>query len=732
MAEAFVSEVPDFRSGGFFGELIHPDDRYILDARLKVMFSTGSSVDNMRVIDRNGRERTVRAFSRMERDLVDGRVVRITGSVQDVSQQFEDQKKLQRNEALLSSVYDNAGIGVVLHAVDGNTRIRVNPAFCKMVGHTEAHLLRERYADLTHPDDLAESLELRRQLFEGEIEYFNVEKRYVHKDGHHVWGNVHSTVTKDIDGNVGYYVSFIEDITRRKEIEARLRKSDRKYRDLIEGSVQRIIITTKNRKVLLVNDAYAKLFGYESVEDIMALGTSLSLIAPYERKKLNAKRRYRASGKEVNPQVEYDGVKKTGEIFRVQAVTQNLEWEGQQAFISTAMDITERERVQEELRESEGKYRNLIEGSIQGMLIAGESGEILFCNQFLASMLGYRNVDELMAQKNSMVLLAPYEELRIRTVRSARVADGDVAPENEVDFVKKDGSIIRVQTLSRKIMWGKTAAIQTVFIDITERKRTERELIEAKEQAELANRSKSEFLANMSHELRTPLNAIIGFSEVIKGGLFGPINNPHYEDYLTDIHDSGIHLLLIINDILDVSKIEAGAMDIAAEELNVKDVITSSARMVADRARNAELKINIDISETVDGVYADEVRLKQVLLNLLSNAVKFTEPGGEIHISATLADGHKVRISVADNGIGILPDNIEGVFLPFVQDTSSFFLAQEGTGLGLTLVKSLVELMGGKVELESEIKKGTTVSIWLPRSEYRLISKESTLGASGR
>jgi len=172
---------------------------------------------------------------------------------------------------------------------------------------------------------------------------------------------------------------------------------------------------------------------------------------------------------------------------------------------------------------------------------------------------------------------------------------------------------------------------------------------------------------------------------------------------------------LIINDILDVSKVEAGAMDITLEVLKIKEIITSSVRMVGERAHNAGLEISIEIDNGADEVYADEVRIKQVLLNLLSNAIKFTEPGGEIRISVSLADEDEVQISVIDTGIGILPETLDDVFKPFVQDTNSNYLAQEGTGLGLTLVKSLTELMGGTVELESDVGKGTTASIRLPR-----------------
>jgi len=716
LAESFVIATADFRKGGFFHGIVHADDRQQLEQRLQQFRSGGGSLDIFRVTDRGGRERVIRAFSKAVRNKKENRVVRVVGTVQDITGQIEDHKRALQTQALMNSVYDSAPIGVVLHDRDGSTRVRVNRAFCQMVGHTREHLLNEPYSRLTHPDDLAESLELRRRMFDGEIDHFETEKRYQHQNGSVVWAHVYTTGIKNPDDQIAYYVSFIEDITRRKQAELRLSENDKRYRDLIEGSMLGIIITTKSRDILLVNQAFANMFGYDSVDEIMALKQSEVLIAPHDRARLNTMRSRRAAGRQVDPQVEYDGVKKSGHIFRVSAVTQSLEWEGRHAFISTIMDVTERRRNQQELKSSEEKYRNLIEGSIQGMLIAGREREILFCNRSLATMLGYSEVSEVENMKTTDRMIAPYEFSRIESLRQKRITGQDVPPENEVDFVRRDGEIIRMQTLSRRLIWDGEPAIQTTFIDITERKRAERALISAKEQAEMANRSKSEFLANMSHELRTPLNAIIGFSEVMKDGLFGPVGNRQYAEYLDDIYGSGRHLLLIINDILDVSKVEAGAMDIVLESLNVVDIIDMSVRMVRERAINAGLRISIEVEEEIGTIYADEVRVKQILLNLLSNAVKFTKPGGRIEISAHSVGVDQIGITVADTGVGIAPDRITQVFQPFVQDANTFDLAQEGTGLGLTLAKSLSELMQGSIEMSSDLGKGTQVSICLPKS----------------
>lgn len=238
-------------------------------------------------------------------------------------------------------------------------------------------------------------------------------------------------------------------------------------------------------------------------------------------------------------------------------------------------------------------------------------------------------------------------------------------------------------------------------------------LATAKEQAELANRAKSEFLANMSHELRTPLNAIIGFSEIMKDELSGPMNNPYYKEYVRDIYASANHLLEVINDILDVSKVEAGKIELQETVVELDNAIQSAMRLVIERAGEADVKIEFSPPPGLPRLYADARRVKQMLLNLLSNAVKFTPAGGRVTIEAkTASDG--ITISVADTGIGIAADKMALVFTPFAQVDGSLKRKYEGTGLGLSLTKGLIELHGGSITLESAPGQGTTVSLWFP------------------
>jgi len=239
-----------------------------------------------------------------------------------------------------------------------------------------------------------------------------------------------------------------------------------------------------------------------------------------------------------------------------------------------------------------------------------------------------------------------------------------------------------------------------------------REIQEKSAQLEVANKHKSEFLANMSHELRTPLNAIIGFSEVLSERMFGEVNEKQ-ADYLKDIHESGKHLLSLINDILDLSKIEAGRMDLELSSFDLPTALSNAMTLVRERAQRHGIALSLEVDKRLGSFQADERKLKQIVVNLLSNAVKFTPDGGKVDVSAKRFDG-KVEIAVKDTGIGIAPEDHAAVFEEFKQVGRDYTRKAEGTGLGLALTKRFVELHGGEVRLDSALGKGSTFTISIP------------------
>jgi signal transduction histidine kinase len=263
--------------------------------------------------------------------------------------------------------------------------------------------------------------------------------------------------------------------------------------------------------------------------------------------------------------------------------------------------------------------------------------------------------------------------------------------------------------------------------EIDDRKKAQQAMRKAKRAAEIANRTKSEFLANMSHELRTPLNHIIGFTELILDKNFGELNETQ-EEYLSDVHSSSGHLLSLINDILDLSKVEAGKLEYRPTEVKIGEILTNSLIMIKEKAIKSEIKVSAKLDGMPESIHADERKLKQILYNLLSNAVKFTPNGGSIDLVAKLEFGCKkgariakmssndfLRISIRDSGIGINKEDIAKIFEPFEQVDNSASRRFQGTGLGLSLTKSLVELHGGEIWAESQGEgKGATFSFCIP------------------
>jgi cell cycle sensor histidine kinase DivJ len=280
---------------------------------------------------------------------------------------------------------------------------------------------------------------------------------------------------------------------------------------------------------------------------------------------------------------------------------------------------------------------------------------------------------------------------------------------------KRDGTYVWVEIRCRPAspVQGVAADIVAVTRDISERKVQEQALIEARDAAEEASSAKSRFLANMSHELRTPLNAIIGFSEVMTHEMFGPVGSARYLEYSRLIHESGGHLLELINGILDMSKIEAGKFELFEEMFDLEETAEIAIRFVKLQAERSGVALKLTVAHGARHAFADKRAVKQVLINLLTNGVKFTPRGGTVAVRAARA-ARGLEITVADTGVGISAQDMERLGKPFEQVEGEHVRSKEGTGLGLALVKALAQMHGGEAELQSTLGEGTTVTVRLP------------------
>ena len=411
--------------------------------------------------------------------------------------------------------------------------------------------------------------------------------------------------------------------------------------------------------------------------------------------------------------------------------------------IGICIDITEQHELAEQSRMADLRLRDAIETISEAFVLWNARNELVICNS---------NYQALHSLPNAVVKPGtPYKDV-MAAASNAEVAPQPVsvrqrggAPEGSYEAQLEDGRWLQIS--ERRTKDGGFVSVGT---DITALKKHEEKLMESekrlkatvsdlqksrqtleiqarqlvemadkyqieKTNAEAANKAKSEFLANISHELRTPLNAIIGFSDIMTQEMFGPVGTERYSDYCKDIYSSGTYLLNVINDILDMSKIEAGRMTIETEAVSAAAVAEDASRIVTGAATEKNILVTADVDETVL-VEADKRALKQILLNLLANAVKFTPDNGTVTLKAR-PRGDKLHFEVTDTGIGISERDIERLARPFVQVENQFTKTHQGSGLGLAIARSLVELHGGKLIIRSEVKKGTTVSFTLPLAE---------------
>ena len=348
-----------------------------------------------------------------------------------------------------------------------------------------------------------------------------------------------------------------------------------------------------------------------------------------------------------------------------------------------------------------------------GIVVTDQNQRIIRVNDSFIRIYGWSREDLL---GKDFIELITEDEREIAKRNHEEFLKSGIRSSGEMKLLRRDGNIANAlfTTAALELSQGRRFQVTTIM-DITLRKHMELTLRVAKEQADAANQAKSTFLANMSHELRTPLNAIIGFSEMMIKETFGPLGNDKYGEYLDDIHLSACHLLEIINEVLDMSKIEAGRVELDEEFFNIGQMIVAVTRMMASRAFSSGLTIEEKIQDELPALYADPRLVRQVLINLVGNAVKYSNNGAVINVEALVSAHGSLHIIVKDTGVGIPKDKIGEALEPFGQiNQSPEAKGIQGTGLGLPLAKAMVELHGGHLSLESDVGKGTKVLVELP------------------
>jgi PAS domain S-box-containing protein len=500
-----------------------------------------------------------------------------------------------------------------------------------------------------------------------------------------------------------------QEILEHEFTEAALRESEEKFAKAFRSSPDGMaLLSNDTYKHIDVNNKWTEITGYTREEAIGAAPSDLNLWVD-----LNERDRMLeilgVEGRVFNYEANF--VTKEGKKFTGLISSETIEFGGNVFAIYAVKDISDRKIIEENIKESEKKYRDLVESANCIILRWDTQGRICFLNDYGLRFFGYQLEDII----GSYILdtFVSSKDVSGEDLRNM-IAEICCTPEkyqlNENENICKDGRRVWV-TWSNKPIYddqGKLIEILSVGTDITDRKQAEKELQSAKEVADTANRAKSEFLANMSHELRTPLNGILGYAQILKRG-YDP---DKHKAGLEVIQRSGEHLLTLLNDILDLSKIEAKKLELNPSEFDLPKLLQSITDIfqLQVRAKDVEL-IYQPLTTLPTTMYGDEKRLRQVLINLFGNAVKFTDRGSvSLSVSVHPCEpnhNYKVRFEIADTGVGIDPDKLEEIFLPFQQagDRSRRY---SGTGLGLPICQKIVEMMGGQLHVESRLNEGST------------------------
>jgi PAS domain S-box-containing protein len=419
---------------------------------------------------------------------------------------------------------------------------------------------------------------------------------------------------------------------------------------------------------------------------------------------------------------EIDGaipiVKRSGETVLVHGRVQSIEWDGLPATLLTLNrsneDMPQRVAMLEgELNHLESEARELnaiLDTATDGIAIIDTNGRILSLNRSGEALFGYDQNEvtgepftALFAQESHAAALDYFARLKSSGVASL-LNDGC-----EVLGLARQGGLIPIFMTLGHVGSGSETKFCAVLRDMTHWKKVEQDLNDARKEAERANALKSDFLAKISHEIRTPLNAIIGFAEVIMDERFGPIGNDRYKEYLKDIHASGAHVMSLVNDLLDLSKIEAGKMELSFAPVDANRIISECVSIMQPQANHERVIMRLALSPKLPPISADERSLRQIILNLLSNAVKFNEPGGQVIVSTTVTETGKALIRIRDTGIGMSDSDVETALEPFRQLATS--RPTTGTGLGLPLTKALIEANRASLTIKSKKDEGTLIEV---------------------
>lgn len=648
--------------------------------------------------------------------------------IRDVTLQKIFQKALNENELKFRTLFETANDAILL--IRGDSILDCNPRTLTMFAGERSRIVGSPMYALSPPSqpDGRNSREASNKVIDRALAEGTCSFEWLHS---RLDGSTFSTEVSlnrlDLGGEV-LVQAIIRDVTERKRAEEEARISSLHLSYLTKYANDLIILLDEDYRFIEINERVVDAYGYSRDELIGMHATELR--AENTKALFNDQRRSDpTTGRAVYETIHR---RKNGTTFPVEISMREIDIEGKKFYQAIIRDITVQKLAEKALRDSERKYRELVENANSIILHWTPDGRVIFMNEFGQRFFGYSN--EELRGRNVLGTIVPEMDGSNRdlTLLMEEIGKGPAAYELNVnENMRRNGERVWVAWTNKAVLdaGGRVTEILSIGSDITERKRAEdelravkaglelrvaertAELVVARDRAEESDRLKSAFLATMSHELRTPLNSVIGFTGLLLQGLAGPLNEEQAKQLMM-VRGSGQHLLALINEVLDISKIEAGQVEIHNEPFDLSESILQVVQTVTPQADKKGLRIETDGAAGLGLIVGDRRRIEQIMLNLLSNAIKFTK-SGDVRVAGR-REGGRMIIRVTDSGIGIKPEDLGTLFRPFRQIDSGLTRQFEGTGLGLAICKRLAERMGGDISAESRWGEGSTFQVILP------------------
>jgi len=624
----------------------------------------------------------------------------------------EVETALHAAETRFRSLVEQLPAIVSLNAHDeSSSTLYVSPQIGKILGYDPAEYTADSafWLRTVHPDDVKPVLaEIARTNVTGEP--FRMEYRKVTRDGRVIWIIDEGVLVRDNAGQPLYWQTVQLDITDRKLAAEELRQSEERFRTAFDHAAIGMSLVHLDGRFFRVNAALCDLTGYSEQE--LLTTTFQEITHPDDLEADLAQVAKLLAGETRAFQMEKRYLRKDGQVIWIR-LNSALVRDAQGAplhFIGQLEDITERKRAEEKVRKSEARFRSLISNATDIITILDASGVIQYESPPIERILGYHR--EELQGSNAFDLVHPDDRPATWAAFERALADPTLVPTVEFRFRHSDGSWRWLEATGTNLLTDPNVAGFVVNSrDITERKRANEELRVALEAAQAANQAKGLFLDMMSHELRTPLQAVLGYSEFLLEGSEGLLTVEQRED-IGYIHQAGGRMIALINQMLDLSRMEAGRLELAVEPVDLVQVIEQVRQDVAPQSAAKRLALRIDLPSSLPFVIGDAERLRQVLLNLVGNAVKFTDEGCVCVTAVSTAGG--VDVIVSDTGIGIPADAVPFIFDEFHQVDGGLTRPHGGAGLGLAIARKLTEQMGGSISVSSDLGSGSTITLHLP------------------